>query len=359
MKTVIITGGNSGLGYYCAQKLARNPDWYIILACRNLDKGNRAVAEIQAATDTQQIEAMVLDLASLKSIRSFAGKIGDEASCSITLCLRYPFGTTGERACPHLTPATVYRAPPPLRDRDLPPLGAIVCNAGVQFIQRQTYTQEGFDTTFGVNHLGHFLLVNLLLKQLVAPARIILVSSDTHDSSKTTGMPAPYFRDPQLMAHPETDPALENKDIGTIGRTAYTTSKLCNLLCAYELSRRLQQSGISTESQPITVNVFNPGLMPGSGLASDYTPTAKFVWNNILPVLGKFIPNVNTMQQSGTALARLVTDPTLVNVSGKYFSGFKMIDSSTESYDENKAKQLWDASVELTQLRSPETIVPT
>ena len=320
MRTVVITGGNSGLGYYCAQKLARNPDWYIILACRNPNKGNRAVAEIQAAANTQQIEARILDLASFESIRSFAAKIGDEAE---------------------------------------PPLGAVVCNAGVQFIQRQTYTPEGFDTTFGVNHLGHFLLVNLLLKQLVAPARIILVSSDTHDSSKTTGMPAPYFRDPQLMAHPETDPALKNKDIGTIGRTAYTTSKLCNVLCAYELSRRLQQAGISNESEPITVNVFNPGLMPGSGLASDYTPTAKFVWNNILPVLCKLVPNINTMKQSGEALARLVTDPELANISGKYFSGFKMMDSSTESYDDKKAQQLWDASVELTQLKSEETIVAT
>jgi light-dependent protochlorophyllide reductase len=328
MKTVIITGGNSGLGYYCAQNLARDPEWYIILACRNPDKGNRAVAEIQAAANTQQIEAMVLDLASFESIRSFTAKFGDEASS-------------------------------PLRDRDLPPLGAVVCNAGVQFIQRQTYTQEGFDTTFGVNHLGHFLLVNLLLKQLVAPARIILVSSDTHDSSKTTGMPAPYFRDPQLMAHPETDPAFKNKDIGTIGRTAYTTSKLCNVLCAYELSRRLQQAEISTESEPITVNVFNPGLMPGSGLASDYTPTAKFVWNNVLPVLCKLVPNVNTMKQSGEALARLVSDPELANVTRKYFSGFKMMDSSTESYDENKAQQLWDGSVELTQLKSEETIVAT
>lgn len=320
MRTVVITGGNSGLGYYCAQNLARDPEWYIILACRNLDKGNRAVAEIQAAANTQQIEARILDLASFESIRSFAAKFGDEAE---------------------------------------PPLGAVVCNAGVQFIQRQTYTPEGFDTTFGVNHLGHFLLVNLLLKQLVAPARIILVSSDTHDSSKTTGMPAPYFRDPQLMAHPETDPALKNKDIGTIGRTAYTTSKLCNVLCAYELSRRLQQAGISTKSKPITVNVFNPGLMPGSGLASDYTPTAKFVWNNILPVLCKLVPNINTMKQSGEALARLVTDPELANVSGKYFSGFKMMDSSTESHDEKKAQQLWDGSVELTQLKSEETIVAT
>ena len=63
------------------------------------------------------------------------------------------------------------------------------------------------------------------------------------------------------------------------------------------------------------------------------------------------------MKQSGEALARLVTDPELANISGKYFSGFKMMDSSTESYDEAKAKQLWDGSVELTQLKSEETIV--
>lgn len=316
MKTVIITGGNSGLGYYCAQELAQDLDWQIILACRNSVKAEAAVSQLKAAANSQQIAAMNLDLASLDSIRAFARKFGNS---------------------------------------DLPPLGAIVCNAGVQFIQRQTNTEDGFDTTFGVNHLGHFLLVNLLLKQLVAPARIVFVSSDTHDSSKTTGMPAPYWRDPNLMAYPDRDPELKDKDLGTLGRTAYTTSKLCNVLCAYELSGRLQQA-ISTESSPITVNVFNPGLMPGSGLASDYTATAKFVWNNILPILCKFVPNVNTMSESGKALAKLVNDPELENVTGKYFSGFEMIDSSAESYDEEKAEQLWNASLKLTQLQPEETI---
>lgn len=316
MKTVVITGGNSGLGFHCAQKLAQKREWQIVLACRNLEKAEQAIAKIQEENYTKQIEAIELDLASLDSVRSFAIK---------------------------------------LENRHLPPLKAIVCNAGVQFIQRQTYTEDGFDTTFGVNHLGHFLLVNLLLPQLSAPARIVFVSSDTHDSSKTTGMPAPYFRDPQLMAYPDRDPLLKDKDLGTVGRTAYTTSKLCNVLCAYELSRRLQQH-TNTESQSITVNVFNPGLMPGSGLASDYTPVAKFVWYNILPVLCKLIPNINTMKQSGEALARLITDPELANVTGKYFSGFKKIDSASESYDEAKAQQLWDASVELTQLKPEETI---
>ena len=318
MKTVIITGGNSGLGYHCAQYLASNPDWHVVLACRNSTKAESAIAQIKAFSNSQQVEAMNLDLASFNSIRAFVSQFSQHS---------------------------------------LPPLSGIICNAGVQFIRRQTYTEDGFDTTFGVNHLGHFLLVNLLLKQLTAPARIVFVSSDTHDSSKTTGMPAPYWRDPQLMAHPEQGPELKNKDIGTIGRTAYTTSKLCNVLCAYELSRRLQDREISTESQPITVNVFNPGLMPGSGLASDYTLTAKFVWNNILPILCKFIPNVNTMSQSGEALATLITDPELTNVTGKYFSGFNAIASSIESYDKNKAKQLWNSSIELAQLDRAEIVV--
>ena len=159
------------------------------------------------------------------------------------------------------------------------------------------------------------------------------------------------------MAHPEQDSALKSKDIGTIGRIAYTTAKVCNVLCAYELSRLLQQQEISTESNPITVNVFNPGLMPGSGLATDYTAAAKFVWHNILPILGKFVPNINTMEQSGEALARLISDPELANVTGKYFSGFKMMHSSIESGDRAKAKELWDVSVELTQLKPEETIL--
>ena len=314
MKTVIITGGNSGLGYACAQELVSERDWYVVLGCRNSAKGDRAVAEIEATTNSNQIETMSLDLADLAAIRTFATE---------------------------------------LASRELPPLGAVICNAGVQFIQRQTYTQDGFDTTFGVNHLGHFLLVNLLLSQLVTPAKIIFVSSDTHDSSKTTGMPAPYFRDPQLMAYPQEDPALQNKSIGEKGRIAYTTSKLCNLLCAYELSRRLQQQEISS----ITVNVFNPGLMPGSGLAQDYTPTAKFIWNNILPLLCRFIPNVNTIENAGKALARLILDPKLDRVTGKYFSGMKMIDSSQASYDRTLAKQLWEGSIKLTQLKPEETIL--
>ncbi|ACB54235.1 glucose/ribitol short chain dehydrogenase/reductase family protein [Crocosphaera subtropica ATCC 51142] len=317
MRTVIISGANNGLGYACAKELALNKDIYLVLACRDNEKATKAVEKLKNTTKNNQIEYICLDLASLQSVRQFEAKFAQ---------------------------------------KNLPPLGIIICNAGVQFIQRRTYTDDGMETTFAVNHLGHFLLVNLLLKHLKPPGRIIFVSSDTHDPSKITGMPPPNFQDPNLLARPELDPTLKDKGVSDLGRIAYTTSKLCNILCAYELSRRLDKQRLSTEEHPITVNVFTPGLMPGTGLAQDYPPLAKIVWDYILPLFS-FFPKINTPQQSGRALARLVEDPQLKNVTGKYFSGLQMIESSQESYDVEKAQQLWDKSVELVGLRKDKLIV--
>src|SRR5450631_4159367 len=141
-KTVIITGGNSGLGYACARTIARDSDdWYIILACRNLDTARQAAERLIEETHHRFIEPMLLDLASLTSIRAFTK---------------------------HLSM------------RDFPPLHSLVCNAGLQMLDETHYTTDGFEMTFAVNHLGHFLLVNLLLSFFVSPARIVFVSSDTH-----------------------------------------------------------------------------------------------------------------------------------------------------------------------------------
>ncbi|MDJ0508919.1 MAG: SDR family NAD(P)-dependent oxidoreductase [Crocosphaera sp.] len=317
MRTVIISGANNGLGYACAKELALNKDIYLVLACRNNQKATKVVEKLKHLSKNNQVEAIGLDLASLRSVRQFEAEFAQ---------------------------------------KNLPPLGMIVCNAGVQFIQRREYTEDGWETTFAVNHLGHFLLVNLLLKHLKPPGRIIFVSSDTHDPNKITGMPAPNFQDPNLLAQPELDPTLKDKSISDIGRLAYTTSKLCNILCAYELSRRLEKQGFSTEEEPITVNVFTPGLMPGTGLAQDYPPLTKMVWDYILPLF-TFVPKINSTQKSGRALARLVEDPLLRTVTGKYFSGLNMISSSVESYDVEKAQQLWDKSVELVGLSKDELIV--
>jgi NAD(P)-dependent dehydrogenase (short-subunit alcohol dehydrogenase family) len=242
-----------------------------------------------------------------------------------------------------------------LAERADPPLKAIVCNAGIQVVSGLSHTEDGFETTFGVNHLGHFLLVNRLLKRLVTPARVVFVASGTHDPAQRTGMPVPVYTDARTLAHPAPGP---EANPGEVGRQRYTTSKLCNVLCTYELARRLETAGLSTPDAPVTVNAFDPGLMPGSGLARDYSPLQRFAWNFVLPVLRWFMPNVNTTEASGQALARLVTDPALAGVSGRYFEGRREIRSSQASYDEAVARALWDTSAELVALQPDETPLP-
>ncbi len=243
---------------------------------------------------------------------------------------------------------------------------AVICNAGLQVVSGTTYTQDGFETTFGVNCLGHFLLVNLLLRQLVAPARIVFVSSDSHDpeSSKTfmsrmIGTMPPRYRDARALAWPAQYPDAEehNESPKVVGMRRYSTSKLCDIFYAYELARRLQSQGYSTPEHPITVNAFNPGPTPGTRLSRDAGAFGDFAWNVLMPRLRFAIPHMQSLDASGQAFARLVLDPALAGISGKYFAGMKERASSQESYDQQKAAELWEASAELVKLQPGETIL--
>jgi NAD(P)-dependent dehydrogenase (short-subunit alcohol dehydrogenase family) len=305
IKSVIITGGNSGLGYDCAEAIAKSgQDWHIIIASRNLPRVEEAVRKLMAETEYPHIEGMVLDLASLASIRQFAQDF-----------------VAGER----------------------PPLQAIVCNAGIQVVSDTLYTEDGFEMTFGVNYLGHFLLVNLLLPQLSDRSRIAFVSSDVHDPDKNTGMPHPHYQNAKALAFPTDDDNQMN--IGNTGRVRYTTSKLCNILFAYELSRRLKQ-----QQSKITVNVFNPGLMGDTQLARDYSQAEiSTLMAGISPSVLEQARDSKTM---GGALARLILDSSLNHVTGQYFDGLEEVQSSAESYDEKEAAELWESSAELVKLHS-------
>ena len=324
--TVIITGGNRGLGYEAAKNIAASGEgWHVVIAARDEAGATGAAAQIVKETGNTNVEAMSLDLASLSSIRGFDAKFA-------------------------------------ARD-DLPPLSAVVCNAGLQVVGGTTYTEDGFETTFGVNHLGHYLLVNLLLKKLSAPARVVYVASGTHDPKKRTGMPVPRYRDAAVLASPDEhpDPAEEGEGTGVVGRRRYTTSKLCNIYATYELDRRLKAEGLSTDAVPITVNAFDPGLMPSTDLSRDYSPRLRFVAQRILPkllpVFGLLGVNVNSVATSGKALSRLVVDPELTGVSGRYFEGRKEIRSSEASYDLGNAAELWETSAMLVGLRPEESVL--
>ena len=329
-KTVMVTGGNSGLGFETARAiLQEGGGWHVVIAGRSLQRCQDAASRLTRDTGDARVEAMALDLASLGTVRQFA--------------LDFAAG-------------------------DRPPLRALVCNAGVQHVGPTQRTEDGFESTFGVNHIGHFLLANMMLQHLEAPGRIIFVASGTHDPSQKSGLPAPMLRHARSLAEPDDEEEARLKP-GNVGRRRYATSKLCNVLCTYEMDRRLKEWGTSTPDRPITVNAFDPGAMPGTGLARGYSPAAQFAWNSLGTVvrwvLTPFHVNIHHPAESGRALARLVLDPALESVSGRYFEGLKDIQSSAESYDLAKAAALWDQSAELVGLgrdwvsRRPGTAIPT
>ncbi|MEU2033910.1 SDR family NAD(P)-dependent oxidoreductase [Nocardia amamiensis] len=297
-RTVLITGGTGSLGFRTAEAILREPDRVVVITGRGADAVNAAAARLG-----DRAVGMSLDLASLSAVRRFARG----------------FGELG-----------------------LPPLHAIVCNAGTQIVSGTVRTVDGIEQTFAVNHLAHFLLVRELLPTMARPGRIVFVASDTHDPAKPTGMPRPVYTTAWDLAHPDDS---ETVGPGLAGRRRYTTSKLCNVLATYEFARYLDTG---TVPPAVTVNAFDPGLMPGTGLGRDYRGIQGWAWRYLLPAL-TIIPgiNVHTPRRSAAALARLVLAPELAETTGRYFSGRREIKSSAESYDIAKGEDLWKTSMEI------------
>ena len=189
-KTVVITGGNTGIGLETAVDLAKR-NARVILGCRSVERGERAAVEVRKRSGNDNVVFVQLDLASLDSVRKFAAKILEEE----------------------------------------PRVDILINNAGIMGLPERTLTQDGFEMQFGVNHLGHFLLTNLLLDRMKeAPsARIVNVSSKAHywgtidfDNLDSERSYSPW--------------------------RAYGTSKLANILFTRSLAKRLQGTNVTTNS---------------------------------------------------------------------------------------------------------------
>ncbi len=307
----LVTGGNSGIGLVCARELARR-GWRVVIASRDRAASAAAVDRIRSDSGNSAVSAMELDLGSLANVRAFVREI--EAA-------------------------------------DLP-LRALVCNAGLQITQGPKLSADGHELTFAVNHLGHFLLTNLLLRRLAAnrPARVVVVASGVHDPKNRTGMPKPAIGDVAAVASPE---------MPYNGQRAYVHSKVCNVWFTYELVRRLGRARLA---DAITANAFDPGLVPGSGLARDYPAALRWVWTTLGPGLARLlspvVAGINPADKSGAAMARLAADPALGSTTGEYFSSttrWRPSRSSDDSYDVARARALWDESVTLTGLTAADS----
>ena len=276
-KICLVTGATGGIGEITARELARQGAQVIVVG-RSRDKCVATVNQIKQQTGNAQIEFMLADLASQKEIYQLAEAF----------------------------------------KRQYNRLDVLVNNAGALFMTRQE-TVDGIEMTFALNHLNYFLLTDLLLDVLKrsAPARIVNVSSDAHKGSVID------FAD------------LQGRKTYR-GFTAYSRSKLANILFTYELARRLASTGV-------TANTLHPGFV-----ASNFATNNGWFYDKVFRQFAKLIA-INPEAGARTSIY-LASSPDVEGVTGKYFVKQKAVPSSPASYDEAAAKRLWQVSAELTHV---------
>lgn len=265
-KIVFITGGNNGIGKATAIGLAKKGAT-VIIACRNESKGRAAVEEIKKVSKNDKIDLLICDLSSFESIRKCAADF-----------------------------KTKYKQ-----------LDVLVNNAGL-IVDNYKTTAEGFEWQFGVNHIGHFLLTNLLIANILAAnaPRIVNVSSGIHYSGNL---------DFDTFEQPITDYS---------GMKFYAQSKLANILFTKSLAKRYPK---------ILVNALHPGVVGtnfGNGEMKWYF---KGIWTIMKPFL-------LTAEKGARTSIYLASSP-LVDVSGKYFDKSAEKRPSKLADDQALAEKLW------------------
>ncbi len=267
-RVALVTGANTGIGLVTARELARRGA-HVFLACRSASRAQAALNAIRAASGNQKVEALALDLGDFASVRQCAN---------------------------------AFLA------RGLP-LHLLVNNAGLA--GSRGFTASGFELAFGVNHMGHFLLTQLLLERLKAsaPARIVTVASRAH--TRTDGIDWNALRQP------------------TRTRTAiheYAVSKLANVWFSAELGRRLAGSGVTTYA-------LHPGVV-----ASDVWRSVPWPFRSLIK-----LRMISTEEGAKTSLY-CATAPQCAGESGLYYDKCRVRPASSLGQDTALARELWQRS---------------
>ena len=277
-KVVLITGSNAGIGRATAMGLTA-AGATVVASARDAEAGQTSVDEIRRRTGNVKVELLLGDLDSLAGVRQLAAE----------------FLERWER------------------------LDVLINNAGVLLTERSE-TEDGYETTFAVNHLAPFLLTTLLLERLreSAPARIVNVASGAHAGASL-----------------DFDDLQNHRSYGAM--RVYSRSKLANILFTRELARRLEGTGV-------TANCLHPGVVRSDlGADGDMGGLFRFGWRLIQPFL------ISPEKGAATSIY-LASSPEVEEVSGEYFDKCRPSRSSSRSRDMDAAARLWRVSAELVEL---------
>lgn len=312
--TVIITGASSGVGLYSAKALAAR-GCYVVMACRNLTKAGQAAQQVEIPQGSYTL--MQVDLGSLESVQRFARE---------------------------------FRASGRL-------LSALVCNAAIYMplIKEPLRSPEGYELTMTTNHLGHFLLCNLLLEDLknsrAEDKRVVILGTVTHNPDELGGKipPRPDLGNLEGFASGFKEPIsmIDGKKFEPV--KAYKDSKVCNVLTMRELHRRYH------ETTGITFSSLYPGCVADTPLFRNHYP----LFQKIFPLFQKYVTGGYVSQElAGERVAQVVCDPEY-RQSGAYWSWGNRQKKAGQSFvqrvspqarDDEKAEQLWELSEQLVGL---------
>ncbi|MDF1628180.1 MAG: SDR family oxidoreductase [Alcanivoracaceae bacterium] len=275
-KIVLITGANSGIGKVAASALA-GMGATVVLACRRPDAAQQAMADIRREHPQAQLDFVAIDLASLASVRRAAAEV----------MAKYPV------------------------------VDVLINNAGLANIQRQT-SEDGFEMTFAVNHLGPFLFTNLLLPALRAgKGRVVTVASGAHKAGRM------HWKDLQLSR-------------GYFVLRSYAQSKLANILFTKALAARVEADGVHA-------NCLHPGAV-----STNIWPERNWLEKAFSNVLRLFLISPEKGARTSIWLA---SGDVGGKASGSYFENCREKTPSRAARDSEAAEKLWEISANLTGLK--------
>lgn len=267
---IVMTGATSGIGLEAARALGARGNIHLIVGARVPERADALREAVRGA----RLTVLPLNTASLASVRAFAAGV--------------------------------------LHQRRQRPISALALNAGMQSSDELQLTDIGVEKTFATNCLGHFALAEQLKSGLALRAAVVITASQSHHPSdriaKLLGYRGAIFPGAEAVVRGELD---NSAAPAQAARDRYATSKLCCLLWTFAMARRARNANYRFLA-------YDPGTVPGTGIARELGFVAHFGWRRLLPLVVPLLPSFTNPPASGRALAHLLMSPSIAVHVGQY-----------------------------------------